>query len=59
MIHAPWWGPWQPTSVFLLGEYYGQRSLAGCGPRGSKESDRTEGTEHTHAARRDATEKQL
>ena len=27
---------------FLLGKYHGQRSLAGCSPRGCKESDMTE-----------------
>ena len=57
VIHPPWRGPWQPISVFLLEEYYGQRILAGFSPRGCKESDRTEGIEHTHAARKDTTEK--
>ena len=33
---------WQPTQVFLTGESYGQRSLAGYSPRGHKESDTTE-----------------
>ena len=28
--------------VFLLGEFYGQRSLAGYSPQGHKESDKTE-----------------
>ena len=37
---------WQPTPVSLPGKPYGQRSLAGCGPWGRKESDRTEATEH-------------
>ena len=34
----------EPTNspVFLLGEFHGQRSLAGCSPWGRKESDRTE-----------------
>ena len=32
----------QPTSVFLPGKSYGQRSLAGYNPRGHRESDRTE-----------------
>ena len=31
-----------PTPVFLPGEFYGQRSLAGCSPRGGKELDTTE-----------------
>ena len=34
----------QPTPVFLLGESYGQRSLAGYSPWGHKESDMTEVT---------------
>ena len=32
----------QPTSVFLPGEFHGQRHLAGYSPWGSKESDTTE-----------------
>ena len=39
----PWRRKWQP--VFLPGESHGQRSLAGYGPWGHKESDTTE---HTH-----------
>ena len=35
----PWRRKWQPTPVFLLGESYGQRSLAGYSPWGCKESD--------------------
>ena len=35
---------WQPTPVFLLGEYHGQRSLVGYGPWGHKESNTTEVT---------------
>ena len=31
-----------PTPVFLLGEFHGQRSLAGYSPWGRKESDMTE-----------------
>ena len=34
------------TPVFLPGESHGQRSLAGCSPRGHKELDTTEVTEH-------------
>ena len=41
----PWRRPWQPTPVFLPGESYGQRSLAGYSPWGYKESDTTEATE--------------
>ena len=33
---------WQPTSVILPGESYGQRSLVGYSPWGHKESDTTE-----------------
>ena len=38
----PWRRKWQPTPVFLPGESHGRRSLVGCSPRGSKESDTTE-----------------
>ena len=44
----PWSRVWQPTPVFLPGESYGQRSLEGYSPRGHKESDMTEVTEHKH-----------
>ena len=37
---------WQPTPVFLPRESHGQRSLAGRGPWGCRESDTTEVTEH-------------
>ena len=40
----PWSRKWQPTPVFLPGEFLGQRSLAGYGPQGLKESDTTEVT---------------
>ena len=33
---------WLPTAVFLPGEFYGQRSLAGYSPWGHKESNKTE-----------------
>ena len=42
----PWKRTWQSTSVFLHGEFHGQRSLAGCNPRGRKELDMTEVTQH-------------
>ena len=51
----PWRRTWQPTPVlrarqpppiFFPGESQGQRSLAGCSPRGCKKSDTTESTEH-------------
>ena len=38
----PWVREWLPTSEFLLGEFYGQRSLAGYSPWGRKELDVTE-----------------
>ena len=38
----PWGRTWQPTPVFLPGESYGQRSLAGYSPWDGKESDMTE-----------------
>ena len=34
-------------SIFLPGESHGQRSLAGCGPWGCRESDTTDVTKHT------------
>ena len=39
-------GAWQPTLLFLPGEFHGQRSLVGYGPCGCKESDTTEVTEN-------------
>ena len=38
----PWRMEWLPAPVFLPGEFHGQRSLAGYGPWGHKESDTTE-----------------
>ena len=35
---------WQPTPVFLLGEFHRKRTLAGYSPRCCKESDTTERT---------------
>ena len=37
-----WRKEWQPTPVFLPGEFHGQRILAGYSPWGRKESDMTE-----------------
>ena len=34
----PWRKAWEPTPVFLPGEFHGQRSLAGYTPWGRKES---------------------
>ena len=41
-----WRRKWQPTPVFLPGESHEQRSLAGHGPWGHRESDTTEVTKH-------------
>ena len=38
----PWRRKWQPTPVFLPGEFHGQRSLADYSPWVPKESDMTE-----------------
>ena len=38
----PWRREWLPTPVLLLGEFHGQRSLAGYSPWGCKELDMTE-----------------
>ena len=38
----PWKRKWQPTPVFLPGEFYGQRSLVGYSPWAHKELDMTE-----------------
>ena len=45
----PWNRKWEPTPMFLPEESHGQRSLAGYGPWGHKESDTTE-HKCTHAA---------
>ena len=42
----PWKKKWDPTPVFLPGEFYGQRSLEGYSPWSPKESDMT--SLHTH-----------
>ena len=41
----PWRRKWQPTPLLLPGKFHGQRSLAGCSPRGAKIGQ--DGT-HTH-----------
>ena len=38
----PWRRKWQPTPVFLPGEFHGWRTLVGYSPWGRKESDTTE-----------------
>ena len=42
MGKIPWRRAWQPTPVFLPGDSYGQRSLAGYSPQGCKDPDKTE-----------------
>ena len=44
----PWRREWQPTPIFLPGEFQGQRSLVGYSPWGHIELDRTERLTHTH-----------
>ena len=39
---SSWRREWQPTPVFLPGEFHGQKSLAGYSPWGHKELDPTE-----------------
>ena len=40
----PWKRKWQSTSIFLPGEYHGQKSLERYSPWGHKESEMTEAT---------------
>ena len=42
MGRFPWRREWLPTSLFLPGEFHGQRSLMSYSPWGQKESDMTE-----------------
>ena len=42
----PWRRAWQPTPVFLPGEFHGQKSLVGFSPQGCKELYTTEVTQH-------------
>ena len=41
-IVSVWRREWQPTPVFLPGEFYGQRTLAGYSPQGCKALDMIE-----------------
>ena len=47
----PWRRAWQPTPVLFSGESPGEQSLVGYNPKGHKELDMIEATEHacTHA----------
>ena len=44
----PWRREWQPTPVFLPGEFRGQRNLAGYSSWGHKELDIAKQLIHTH-----------
>ena len=48
----PWRRAWQPTPVFMTGEFHGQRSLAGYSPQGLTELDVTEAISHARRERR-------
>ena len=50
----PWRRKWQPTPVFLPGEFHRQRNLVGYSPWGHRESDTTE--QLTQHIQRDATQ---
>ena len=43
----PWRRAWQPTPVFLPGEFHGQKSLVGYGLWGHKELNTSEQLTHT------------
>ena len=45
-LYYLWRRKWQPTPVFLPGEFHGQMSLVGCNPWSHKESELTEETWH-------------
>ena len=45
----PWRRKWQPTPVFLPGEFHRQRSLVGYSPWGRTESNMTERLSLTHS----------
>ena len=50
VLRGIWRRKWQPTPAFWPGESHGQRSLAGHGPWGRRESDMPEATKHTLCA---------
>ena len=49
-VRDPWRRKWQPTPVFLPGEFHGQRSPTGCNPWGYKEWALIEWLVHTQKA---------
>ena len=44
----PWSSKWQPTPIFLPGEFHGQSGLVGYSSWGCKELDTTQWLTHTH-----------
>ena len=44
---SPWRREWQPTPIFLPGEFHGHRRLACYSPWGRKESDANKQLTHT------------
>ena len=48
IVPYSWRRKWQPTPVFLPGEFHGQRSLERFSPWGRKKSDMTEQLTHTY-----------
>ena len=53
----PWRRAWQPTPVLLAGKPHEQRSLVGYRPRGCKEPNMTEASEHTCGSLEDDRER--
>ena len=54
-LGMPWRRKWQPTPVFLPGEFHGRRSPVGYDPWGHKESDTTKQLTLSHPAGNDQT----
>ena len=50
--NIPWRRKWQPTPVFLSGNFHGQRSLVGYSQWGCKELDTTKHNTHTQVINR-------
>ena len=47
-VGIPWRREWHSTPIFLLGEFHGQRSLAGYSPWDHKKPDTAEQLRHIH-----------
>ena len=52
----PWSRKWKPILVFLLGKFYGQRSLAGYSPWDREELDMIHTDTDTHTQTRTRTQ---